>query len=771
MGAFQNASDSTYLTDRQISDLWTQVEDHKDKSLTQRRPKESVWRMARRYFEGDQWYRVNRENYALEPVPLPPKRPKITVNRLQPGVLTRLAHVLKNKPTGVVVPASNDEEDRNAARVGTSVVEYDLRRERLDEKLATQIGPEMFLTNNSFAKVYYDMTKGPLVQPQTPKLDPFGQPLVVNGEPVMTPSGDPHPQGEPVVEVVAPEEFLPEPGARRLEECQAVIHRTLKPLDYVKRLFGAAADGLKPVDTNSETGSAIVAGARHYGYDEHDVRDRVEVLEVWARPDLEKWPQGLHAVFANERCMLAEPTPRGHDAIPFVHFQEIPSPWEFWGTSSAMQALDPQRALNMVVSRDEYRRTVQRPKMLTPNQAGLDDEDVDNDDRTTVSYEYPFKPEWSGPDPYVADERARQFYIDAMDDIFGNVAILSGEADGEVRSGRQAYIQGEYAGTVLSGPARSIERGVCRVGSLILKLRKEWTDQEQTIQIVGRDRNIEVLNFKGADLDGGTDFWVQPGSALPSSRAEKKQLILDLWDRQILTPDMKDRVLKMIDMPSDLDAFIQEDQVDRDRAEEENAIFLSLTQEHVAAAKENHLIKQAAVAPVPQPSLPPMPGALPSPGLPPGLPSAPPMVPPGMEPRGPAVQAQPGELALGMLKALRIEPRDFENHAVHIERHNRFRKSRRYRELPEPVQALVDEHVDRHLLYIAPPPAMPPMLGGKGGEGEGNSPSVTPSALVPGGAPVGAAGAGAGGEPAADMAAGMPPMPPTPSPMNPTVMF
>jgi hypothetical protein len=736
-----------YISEKLIDELKSQVDDFKERSLQERRKKESVWRLVRKFFEGDQWQRVSKESLQLEAVPVPPKRPKITINKIMPGVMTRIAHVLKNKPIGVVTPETNDEEDRNAARIGDQVVEFDFRQQETERKLSTQIAPEMFLTNNAFVKAYWDPTLGKTVDVKSPIINPETQePLTdpATGEPVTEVIGQTN-EGGPVAEFVASEEFLPEPGAKTLDECQMVVHRTLKPLDYVRRMFPEKAKDLPSLDPESDYGKDLAAGAKHYGYGDAEIKNRAEVVEVWARPmtvdperdDVLQWPEGLHAVFANGVCLLAEPTPKGHDHIPFVHFQETPVPWDFWGVSTAMQAIDPQRALNMAVSRDEYRRTMQRPKLWVPSQAGVDDEDVDNDDKSIVTYEHPFAGEWKAPPAFISDERARDFYVASIDDALGNVAILAGEADGEVRSGRQAFIQGEYAGTVLSGPARSIERGICRLGRLFLKLRKAWTDEATTIQLVGRDRDIEVLHFKGSDLEGAGDYYVEPGSALPMSRHEKKQMILDLWDRGILGPERKERLLRMIDMPAEFDALVNEDQIDRDRATEENEMLEKLDEETVTKANMEARGRAAEMA-----------QAMTAKGL----------------------QVQPEALVLdATLEVLTLDARDFENHLVHLEVHNRFRKSRRYRALPKAIQALADQHADKHEAFGAMAlGAIGGALGGMpGAPGDAGGGMTTPTALMPGGMPLGASAAAAGGqEPAGDIAGGMPAMPQTPSPGN-----
>jgi hypothetical protein len=403
-------------------------------------------------------------------------------------------------------------------------------------------------------------------------------------------------------------------------------------------------------------------------------------------------------------------------------------PGRFYATSSVIQALPLQKALNLTVSRDEYRRTVQRPKMVADYEAGLEEGSVDNEDTTIVYKNAGYIVDWLNAPTYESDPRAVDRYISLIDDIFGNVAILMGESDGEVRSGRQAFIQGEYAGTALSGPARSIERAVKKIGAGLLKLRKANTDEARDIQIVGQNRAIEVLQFRGSDLAGAGDYYVEPGSALPMSMAQKKQMIMELVDRAMLDPVS---ALKMLPMPSDLDAKMDEDRLDRDRAQEENMMFSALTEEQVAQADMTYQENEALSA------------------------QAGPM---GMM----APPPDPMARLNAILEALNLEAHpEFEKNKVHWDEHRKFCVSRKYRALPKAVRALIDHHRDKHL--PPPAPAVDPKTGKpiEGGDAPGAIPGA-PSGLVPGGQAL-LGNPEQGADMVGDTAQGMPPMPPTPS--------
>lgn len=745
----------SFLNDEQMDNLQKDIQQLCDVAGQKRREDEIKWLLARRFISGDQWLTATKDSsgrHSINEVSLPGRMQKwkITVNRLLPGLDTRLAHVLKNKPIGVVVPETQDEEDRNAARIGNEVVEYDFRATDYEGKMAERAGPEMFTSGNVYFHWCWDPLAGPDVEVVKYATDETGQPIVnpefvtdpVTGEQTPHPMPGPVvaerkmlPRGEASLEVVEPEELYVDPSAKSLDDAEMVVHSTLKPVAKVKALLQLIGvdpekieDVARPASQAKEWGGSITNAARMSGLSQAEIAERAEVRVAWGKPNADKgWPDGIRAILVNRQIVYAEPTPAGSDHIPFAHLIERSLPGKFYGTSSVIQALPLQKALNLTVSRDEYRRTVQRPKMVADYEAGLEEGSVDNEDTSIIYKNAGYTVDWLNAPTYESDPRAVDRYISLIDDIFGNVAILMGESDGEVRSGRQAFIQGEYAGTALSGPARSIERAVKKIGAGLLKLRKANTDELRDIQIVGQNRSIEVIQFRGSDLEGAGDYYVEPGSALPMSMAQKKQMILELVDRAILDPIS---ALKLLPMPSDLDAKMDEDRTDRDRAQEENMLFAALTEEQIAEADLSYQETEAQTA-----MASPM-GA---------------MAPP----------PDPAARLTAILEALNLEPHpEFEKNKVHWDEHRKFCVSKKYRMLPKAVKALIDHHRDMHLPPPAPTPDDGP--GGGGKPGEAGAVPGAPSALVPGGqALVGNPEQGA--DMVGDTAHGLPPMPPTPS--------
>jgi hypothetical protein len=337
---------------------------------------------------------------------------------------------------------------------------------------------------------------------------------------------------------------------------------------------------------------------------------------------------------------------------------------------------------------------------MAPSDSGIDESQYSNDDAEIVYYHHPFKPSFSDPPAYERDEKATQFFKAAVDDIGGSADIMRGQiSGGDIRSGRMVNYLQEYAGTVLSGPARQIERGEEKTGNMILRLRKHYTNEPRLYYIVGRNKDVEVKSFIGSDIHGCGDYRVQTDSALPSSIAEKRDTVFTAVEKGIFAPG-DPRLIKLLGMPSDLDELFDEDQLDRDNATEENQKFLMLDEGTVASAFG--ILQQ-------------------------GL---------DMQTGGQASQQGIMPQPKDILEGLNVMPRDFENHQVHIMTHNKERKTKAYRNLPKAVQALFDEHVDQHLLFLLPPPP-PAGPGGPSGPGSpgGHTPEGKPGA--PGGSPGG----------------------------------
>src|SRR5512146_2494408 len=194
MATVEAAKTEVYLDEEAQKRLAAEVDEFCNAAAQRRRPRDIAWAIARRMVEGDQWIKAAPNPTAtdklVEDVVLPGRMEKwkIVANRLITGVDTRLAHVLKNKPIGVVTPETQDEEDRNAARIADEVVEYDFRFLDYQRKVAERAGPECFTVGNVFWHWYWDPLAGPEIEIPRYATDPVTgeivtEPLEIDGPP------------------------------------------------------------------------------------------------------------------------------------------------------------------------------------------------------------------------------------------------------------------------------------------------------------------------------------------------------------------------------------------------------------------------------------------------------------------------------------------------------------------------------------------------------------------------------------------------------------
>jgi hypothetical protein len=387
------------------------------------------------------------------------------------------------------------------------------------------------------------------------------------------------------------------------------------------------------------------------------------VKELWARHSEDRYPRGLCAVVVMGRVVQKLPTPEGYPEIPFVEFDEIRTNG-FWSTSTARQLIDLNQVINIQISQQEHRRKVLRYKTLIPQQALIDKDAFDRTDTEIIDYWAPHVPtHLAPPETRQGEVEIRNSLINIVKEIGGSFDVLAGRTSGEVRSGRQtAYLQ-EYAGTVLALVAQLVEWALTDFGNQALQILQKKVREDRFESFIGRDRRVQVLSFKGADLEGCAEIIVQPSASLMMSRAEKMDRIEHWMEKGWLSPDVGLRLLDLGDF--DTEIYSEEEQ-DRQNADE--------------------MIYRLESVPVPLPD--------------------------GTMQAAMALAEMDGNVFSERytLRALSIEAFPFDNHAIHRQQIDRvLRKTRTYREWPPTKRDLVDALYDWHLLLEGGGPVETPL--------------------------------------------------------------
>jgi hypothetical protein len=208
------------------------------------------------------------------------------------------------------------------------------------------------------------------------------------------------------------------------------------------------------------------------------------------------------------------------------------------------------------------------------------------------------------------------------------------------------------------------------------------------IKITGDDGSFDAMMLSGADIASGTDIRVESGSALPTSKAARQALVTEWMKMGFIQPEDGLRVLEM----GMLKQYYNTIKIDENAAQRENLMMKKITEE-MAQQYEDQWNQGAQAGEIDK-----------------------------LDPNtGQPLQVPPV-----------VNVNDWDNHAVHVEVHNRFRKSQAYQGLPEAAKAEFQKHVSIHEMILQKQAELQNMMANgapqapaAGGQSQGQFPEQT----------------------------------------------
>ena len=561
------------------------------------------------YYAGHQYIALNRTSRTIVPLPKEPWEVQYTANRILPAVRTELSKVLRNKLTKKVVPASSDDEDIRAAKVGDKVVEWIEYEKDLQEKDEEAVLWAL-VTRIAFMKPYWNPTLG-----------------VTIGEK----DGKPIKEGDLDFEVCNIFEMKWDPAASNFTRASWKLHEKQRSVNWVKGMFGVeveAEEGLSSASIYQAKLGTLTADS--FNTAPTKAKDQVLVREYWEEPWVD-YPKGRKIVTANGiELEYSEDIGFGEEddtdrEVPIYQLLHIPIPGKVVGTSVVEQLMPVQKEYN------RSRSQVIQNKNLTANpkwvaQEGSCDE-IDTAPGSIVWYKKGFdKPSMEYPPPIGSDVHTS---IDQCIEEFRTIAsqqeVSQGTTPTGVSSGVAIQLLQEQDDTKLAPTTAKYGRFKQNYLSYGLKIIRYKYDVKRTVKMVGSSNRMESFTFAGMDLTS-TDVRLEDMSLTQLTSAAKKQYIIELIQLQVLNPEL------------DKDLIIR-------------SLQLGMTDEVYDAAEID--ISQAL-----------------------------------------------GENAAWAEEDFSPIVREFYNHEVHIQQHDKFRKSDEYGDMSPEMQQAIDDHVALHEQYI-----------------------------------------------------------------------
>lgn len=676
--------EATSLTSEQELKLVSWTNDKYQAIKSARTQIERQWYLNLAMYYGKQnvvQQRMAGNNVRLVTPPAPPWRARPVINKIRKVIRTELSKVTAQQPSASVVPSSSEDKDMFAAQAGEQIWDSIYRTKQLRVTLRRTMWWTL-VCGTGFMKVYWD-SQGHDEVTGVPGTICYDQ--------------------ETPFHVYVPD--LREPD---IEKQPYLIHASTRSLEWARMRYEKSLSGkLINLADDAHSSSDILDDAfLNIVGTNHLENNCVLVLEVWVKPGTTtQFPRGAMFTVINDAVVQCTPAyPYQHGQFPFTKFEHIDS-GKFYGTSVIEDLVSLQREYNRTRGQIiEAKNRMAKPQWVAPKGA-VDVKSMSTEPGQVIEYKMGFSPPTQvslTPLPSYVLQELDRIQMD-MDDISGQHEVSRGQVPAGVTAATAiSYLQ-EQDDTVLSGTVQSVEYGMEKVAKQTLAHVSQYWDVQRTVKVTGTDGSWDAVMFKGSDLRSNTDIRMEAGSALPTSKAAKQAYIMDMMKMGFIPVEEGLRVMEI----GGIEKVYESVQIDQRQAQREN---LKMQNADPALIME---------------SLQPKPATDPMTGEPMLSPEGEPM--PEMDEQG---QPIPPPLV--------VPVNTWDNHAIHIEFHNRFRKSQAFDNLPEENKILFEQHVQAHMQAIAAPhmggmPTPEMMIGMAGQQAEMPPPSNMDTPMNPDG--------------------------------------
>lgn len=575
--------------------------------------------------------------------PAPYWRARPVINRIRPTVRRTQSKLISQKPSASIVPASSDDRDLFAAQAGEQLWDSIYRQKKLQSVFRRWIWWGL-ICGTSFIKCYWDD---------------------------YSVDKDSDQQGDICFNQETPFHiFCPDFREEDLECQPFVIHASLKSQDWVALNYPQVQ-----IDTRDQREELLndawlnIVGAQNIKN-----QKSVLILEVWIKPGaVSLFPEGaMFTVVGDTIVDGMEAWPYEHGLYPFAKFDHIPS-GKFYADADITDLIPLQREYNRTRGQIiEAKNRMAKPQ-LAAEKGSIDPSRITTEPGQVILYQPGFNPPTPIPlaqlPSYVLQEQDR--ILMDWNDISGQHEISQGQTPPGVTAATAINYLQEQDETVLKQAYDSMEEGIEKVAFLTLNYVHQFWDIPRTVRVVGEDGTFDVMAFKGSDLRGNTDIRIEGGSSLPTSKAAKQAFIMDMMKMGFIDPQKGLEVMEI----GGINKIYESIQVDVRQAQRENLRMAQVTPEMLEELANANA--QAAITgdnPTPPDSVASIPTE--------------------------ADQADPDfgsvEQIVPSPEEIIVPVNSFDNHPLHIEIHNKYRKSQAYESLSDQVKLVFEMHVQQH---------------------------------------------------------------------------
>lgn len=465
-----------------------------------------------------------------------------------------ISALLKFDPRNVFAPQTDTQEDVNTALAGNKIINA-IEHEVLFERRKAELVPWIVLTGNGFLIPGIDASRGPQVDvwklictvcgekdesiidnpeqmpncqrcyseddvrvPLQPQLNALGEPIIHQER-----------AGKLGVDVVSPFEMFLDSRITDIQNHSTVIRIHTKALSWAKTQWPDVAEKLKPCKRD-ELNARIVStlGGLTYPTADAYAEDTVDIVEIWQLPS-KAFPKGFYGVLVGDTFVELDEykwlRPDGEAYLPIIHFPYDRVPGSFWGRTPMLDLIDKQRTRNRIESIGEMiLMRMSNPVWIAPNPGTAT---VPSGHVGQIIYYDPHQSGGSVPQRVEASVLPPSFiqWMDRIDkemrEIPGIAEVLQGERPLSVKSGFAIQKLEEIARGRNTSLYHNYSLAVADFQMIAFEMFRKLSPEKRYARILGDNQAWTVSKIKEADLQGGMDVWVEPGSSVPKTHLEK----------------------------------------------------------------------------------------------------------------------------------------------------------------------------------------------------------------------------------------------------------
>lgn len=450
--------------------------------------------------------------------------------------------------------------------------------------------------------------------------------------------------------------FVADLAYKDLQEQPFMFHAYARSTEQLSLLYKDVLEGeLAP--SCKEVSIQEAAYAAPKSQQDPKTYDSNMLYEFWVKPGNCKYlPDGGVITLIDDLIVgVIETMPYDHGDYPFAHLGHIETE-RFYRTSIIEDLIDLQKDYNKLRSQiAESRKKMAKPQLLSPKGAIVASK-VTTEIGQIIEYKLGMQAPTPMPlmnlPPYVLQEV--EFIKADFEDISGQHEVSKGQAPTGVTAATAiAYLQ-ESDDSYLLPSFKNVEATWGRIAKQTLMLLVQYWDVKHIVKIVGKEDAFSTQLLTGAELKRATDVRIEPGSSLPQSKAARQAFIMDLMANGYVPPEEGLDMMEIGGTKKLLDQLKN----DKRQAQRENIKFKRMVDADIQAyeAEFEMALQQGGISP----------------------------------------EELDPETGMPLKAPLMIPVHDFDNHEIHIEEHNRFRKSQAWETLSPQVQTLMQSHVKMH---------------------------------------------------------------------------